>query len=198
MLLIDSADTGCSLDLSAPSKAAPKIILINIISKECIEIPEGGGLIGRGCDISPEIFSHKQVSDIHCRISIDGADCYIEDVGSSGKGSTNGTTLDGNDLAPRVPVKFYNNSTIGIADLAHLVFDAKIEYPATPVPESVSNESEIIMVLAIKCPECGTLYDADDNTKTIDECDNCGDRIWIRNEQPTLYPTNSPSANSPS
>jgi len=169
----------CGAELSSGSQAdvaagLPKITLINFTTKERIEIPPGGGIIGRNCDFAPEAFNHNWVSDVHCRIYVLENECYIEDVGSSGKGSTNGTKLNGNPLVPRQRFKFINGNTITIA---HLVFDVEIKY----AENNVVNNGEINIttetVWVIVCPVCGREYVVENESTVINECEVCEDRM---------------------
>lgn len=159
----------------AVSCGKPEITLVDIISKSAVEIPEEGCMIGRGCAIAPEIFNHKWVSDPHCRISLQGDECYIEDIGAEGVGSTNGTFLDGIKLAPRVATKFHDGSRIKIA---HLIFDVKIEYSQTQPEAGICVDSvKESLVWAIECPVCGTRYEVADASARKTECGRCHDSI---------------------
>lgn len=47
--------------------------------------------------------NYLNISGVHCEISLQGRRCTVMDVGSSGTGSTNGTYVDGERLAPSTP-----------------------------------------------------------------------------------------------
>jgi len=147
----------------------PKITLINVINQGVVEIPEDGGLIGRSCDIAPEIFNHKWVSDPHCRITLKDNQCYIEDIGGEGAGSTNGTFLDGIKLAPRIPTKLYDGTKIRIA---HLIFDGYVKYSEF---SDIPVEERLIWV--IECPGSGIRYEVSGANTKITECECCQDSI---------------------
>lgn len=153
----------------------PKISLINIISKSVVEIPEDGCMIGRDCDIASEIFNHKWVSASHCRISVKDNECYVEDVGAEGVGSTNGTSLDGIKLVPRIPTKFHDGSRLKVA---HLIFDVKVDYPKTQSEADVCVDSvEEGLIWVIECPVSGKRYVVEDALSRMTECECCHDSI---------------------
>lgn len=176
-----SSDKSCECEFcgvrfdNIVSGVNPKISLINNICNCVVEIPEDGCIISRGSEIAPEIFNHKWVSEPHCRILLKDHECYIEDVGSQGNGSTNGTFLDGIKLAPRIPTKFYNGSRINIA---HLIFDAKVEYPQTqPSTSGCCDSVEEKLIWVIVCKGCGKRYEVENASKRLKDCACCRDSI---------------------
>ena len=163
------------------SKAAsgtPTISFIRLSDKKVVKIPEGGAVLGRNCGIAPEVFNHEYVSESHCRVTVDNNCCCIEDVGSGGNGSTNGTFINGSQLPKRTPTRFDDGDSLRIA---HMVFDIKIEYPqAAPEPA-------IRLVWAIDCPVCDKRYVVKDGNVRISECDRCVD-IMDRQEISNVRP----------
>jgi len=133
-----------------------------------IELPKDGLLIGRTCCIAPELFNHTHVSETHCKISINDTDCDVEDIGSDGVGSTNGTFIDGVRLPKRVPTKIYDGSTLRIA---HLLFDVKVDYPTSCLTE----ENIELYTWVIVCKGCGKEYPVENKDVRIKECDRCVD-----------------------
>jgi hypothetical protein len=169
----DSALTceACGSDLAGntpKTSVTPKITLINEAG-DVLDVPEGGCLIGKECDFAPSIFNHKWVSDTHCKISVIDGECYIEDIGSDGVGSTNGTKLRGNLLPPRTKTKFHNGDKIKIA---HIMLDVKVEYPHTDISKNdeVENASENIQWV-IDCPACGWRYEVSGTDDRICLCE---------------------------
>jgi hypothetical protein len=164
---VECEDCGKKFETAAIYDGKPKITLI--IQSEQIELPENGALIGRECGIAPEIFNHTWVSASHCRIYIDGGECYIEDIGSNGNGSTNGTFINGIKLPKRTPTKFYDGNTITIA---HLAFDVRIEYPQqSQINEGPIKEIAERLIWVIECPVSGKRFEVEDSGSKITECD---------------------------
>ena len=151
------------------SCGAPQVTLTNALNGSIVQVPENGGLVGRGCGIAPNVFNHKWVSETHCRISIKDNQCFVEDIGSNGEGSANGTYIDGNRLPKRMPTKFYNGSTLKIA---HLLFDVKVEYPQIEQEEDVKEVAEEL-IWVIDCPACGKRFAVDGANSQKSECDRC-------------------------
>jgi predicted component of type VI protein secretion system len=146
----------------------PKVTLIR---NGCeLELPVDGLKIGRGCSIAPDIFNHNQVSETHCEITIDNTDCYVEDIGSSGAGSTNGTFIDGVAIPKRTPTKLYDGNTLGIATL---VFDVRLEHPQSLISEEPTEESSEKHIWAIVCPKCKAQYPVENQDTRIQECGKC-------------------------
>ena len=152
----------------------PKITFIGTIDGKVIEIPEDGAVIGRDCGIAPDVFNHKWVSESHCRVSIDRNNCYIEDVGSDGNGSTNGTFINGDKLPKRTPTKFYDGNKLKIA---HLLFDIKIEYPQSVLADEPIEEPAEQLVWAIECPVSGKRFEVESPDAKIAKCDCCDDEM---------------------
>ena len=162
------------VDSDSPS-GKPKISLKNIVSDVSVEVPEVGCLIGRGYDFAPEMFNHKWVSEPHCKISIVDNDCIIEDIGSEGVGSTNGTFLNGDRLPARTPTKFYDGSKIMIA---HIMFDVTVEYPYKSCESEENGHDEgVPFKWVIDCPVSGKRFDVENSTSHITECDCCTDPV---------------------
>jgi pSer/pThr/pTyr-binding forkhead associated (FHA) protein len=160
------------------SRGRPTITLLlkSSTTARRIVIPEGGGIIGRNYYIAPEIFNHKWVSELHCRISVIDDECYIEDIGSDGMGSTNGTFINGNKLPPTVPVKFYDGDELNIAK--YLLFNVKVEYPQIEMSDDSGDvETPEKLMWIVVCPVCGTEYTAESEDKGRDECEVCPDSM---------------------
>lgn len=102
------------------AKAPVKKPVIHYILKaedgKQIEITNGG-IIGRYGEIEADYFSQNPyISGEHAKIYKDGNDYYIEDLGS-----TNGTTVNGAKLFPKLRKRLENNYQICLANLT-LVF----------------------------------------------------------------------------
>ena len=160
----------CGAALEADSLCRKPTVTLVSINGPAIELPEDGALIGRGCSLAPNLFDHNWVSETHCRISIDGGDCYIEDIGSDGNGSTNGTFINGDKIPKRTRVKFYHGNTLSIA---HLHFDIRVEYPQSHTEEETVVEERLVWV--IECPVSGKRFEVEDSDSRIKECDCCVD-----------------------
>lgn len=60
------------------------------------------------------VFTDKSVSRQHATIMCAKHRCGIEDVGTEGKGSTNGTAVNGKNLAPRQPFALRKGDVISL------------------------------------------------------------------------------------
>ncbi|MCL2200661.1 MAG: FHA domain-containing protein [Oscillospiraceae bacterium] len=168
-------ECGAVLRTDVAALGAPCITLISIIDKTPIILPGNGAVLGRSCGIAPELFNHKWVSESHCRVSVDGSDCYIEDIGSDGNGSTNGTFLNGDKLPKRTSVKFFSGNKLKIA---HLMFDIKVEYPQSEeAGPATSAEEQEILTWVIECPVSGRRYEVDGSSYKIEQCGCCEDLV---------------------
>jgi len=80
-------------------------------SRQTLEIPENGLLIGRGsnCDLC---LADEFVSENHCKIFFENEDLFIED-----QGSTNGTFIDGNQVEKKTSLKQGQRVQIGITEM---------------------------------------------------------------------------------
>ena len=72
--------------------------------------------IGRDPEANDVVLSSKRVSSVHCRIVRSQHRFELLDWGSSPRGSTNGTRLNGRLLKPREPVPLAHGDKIEIAD----------------------------------------------------------------------------------
>ena len=163
----------------------PKMTLIKKVGGALIEIPENGGIIGRGYNIAPEVFGHMEVSELHCEISNEGNIFLIEDIGSGGNGSTNGTFLNGEKLLPRKKFTLNNGDVLGISE--SLWFDVKIEYPQKDCSAEAADTPVEKLIWVIKCPRTGTEYEVADSNARITECTCCDrdrDKKRIAEEKP--------------
>jgi hypothetical protein len=154
----------------------PKVTLKAVVTGGLLEIPAGGCLIGRGSSFASELFNHKWVSDPHCKISLAEGACLIEDIGSEGMGSTNGTFLNGDRLPPRTPVRLADGGKIRIA---HLMFDVMIEASPENCPAGPEGGGggEALLTWVIDCPVCGKRFSVEDGAGRVLECDACGDPV---------------------
>jgi hypothetical protein len=165
---------GAKFEPAPTAVGKPKITLVSVIDGNHVAIPENGALIGRGGDIAPEIFEHKWVSENHCRITVDGNDCFVEDIGSEGNGSTNGTFIDGIKLPKRTPTKLYGGSKLKIA---HLLFDVKVELPQSPVVEETAETAIEQLIWVIECPVSAKRFEVENSDAKIQECACCVDTV---------------------
>ena len=84
-------------------------------SRQTVQIPENGLLIGRSsdCDLRlPDEF----ISAKHCKIFFENEELFIED-----QGSTNGTFIDGIQVEKRSPLEQGQKVQIGITELKIVV-----------------------------------------------------------------------------
>jgi hypothetical protein len=153
-------ECGTMFEITTESTGKLKITLISSVDGAIVEIPEEGALIGRGRDIAPVIFNHKWVSEYHCRITTGDNGCYIEDVGSEGTGSSNGTYVNAERLPPGAPTRLQNEDTL---EIAHLRFCVKIE----------CREEEPQLMWVVRCKKSGVEYEVVDETSRVLNCD-CG------------------------
>ncbi len=164
----------CGTEFEDVVLETPAVIFTELISGERIEIPTEGAVIGRSGGIGANVFHHKWVSDPHCRITIDGGECFIEDIGGDGCGSTNGTFLNGERLPPRLITKCKNKDTVKVA---HIMLDVGITYPerdsGTEPEAPAEDEAEVKWVM--ECPVCGTRYDVESGTVRMAQCGVCTD-----------------------
>ena len=146
-------------------QGTPQITLTHLESGNTVSIPECGGILGRGRGIAPEIFSDKRVSETHCGITITNSECFIEDIGSNGDGTVNGTYIDNVKLPKRTRIKFHNGSKLRIA---HLLFDVKVEY--SPSEDEAGDHKRVEVIWVIECPVSGARYLVDGPGSRISEC----------------------------
>lgn len=150
----------------------PKLFLVKKLGGIQVEIPESGGMIGRGYNIAPEVFGHTEVSELHCEITFDGSNYFIEDIGTGGFGSTNGTFLNGEKLVPRRKYVLNDTDVLGISEA--LWFDVKIESPFSG--ETEEDGDDVVNVnqeLFIICPKCQYEHKAKDASDKIVKCEKC-------------------------
>jgi len=80
-------------------------------SRQTVQIPENGLLIGRSSDcylcLADEFISAK-----HCRIFLENEELFIEDLGS-----TNGTFIDGIQVGKKSSLESGQKVQIGITEL---------------------------------------------------------------------------------
>ncbi len=67
------------------------------------------------------VFADKSVSRQHATIVCAQHRCAIEDVGTEGKGSTNGTAVNGKSLAPRQPFALRKGDVISLGPDAQVL-----------------------------------------------------------------------------
>ena len=145
-------------------------------------------MIGREGGFAPHVFGHEWVSSMHCRLTADGGDFYVEDIGSEGNGSTNGTFIDGNRLPARTPVKIHNGSRLMIA---HLMFDVRVLLPQAASTDAAGNfasvegadhragvgEDAVDMIWVIECPSSGERHVVEGASARIRTCTCCADAM---------------------
>jgi len=86
-------------------------ILYPEASRQTVQIPENGLLIGRSpdCDLS---LTDEFISAKHCKIFFENDELFIED-----QGSTNGTFIDGVQVEKRSPLEQGQKVQIGVTEL---------------------------------------------------------------------------------
>ena len=149
---------GTLFEKEKDSMGIPKISLILSDDDAIIEIPEGGMIIGRGSDIAQEVFNHKYVSEYHCKIIVNESGCYVEDIGSEGNGSCNGTYVNSERLPPNTLAKLKNGDSL---EIAHLKFNIKIE--------DIEKEPQLKYIVI--CEYGKKEHDVKDKSDRISECD---------------------------
>lgn len=108
----------------APQNVGDKIKLVSQIHNITIEVKDGD-IIGSKNGAFADVFGRfKFVSSTHCKFIKTAAGWHIQDVGSNGMGSTNGTYYNGSQLAPNVLYPILSNTTVRIADIElHITYD---------------------------------------------------------------------------
>jgi hypothetical protein len=102
-------------------------------------IPLGVTVIGRGADAGL-ILNDRRVSNPHARLDCDSTQCSITDLAS-----TNGTRLNGQELAPNVPTVIPDQAEIRIVGF-YLFFRQIKAVEPTPIPVEVEEPQPVALV----------------------------------------------------
>jgi hypothetical protein len=136
-----------SLSPKTVNSLIPLLKLVNHREKIDIEINDGD-IIGSSTGEHVEVFcKYKQVSGIHARFVFDKDNGWmVTDIGSAGKGSTNGTAVNSlpvwqnvSKLISNKPVKVLNNSFLLIANIE---FEVKVILPKQLTPNTTQPETQ--------------------------------------------------------
>ena len=139
------------------------------MDRKAIAIPLDGCVIGRSSSLGDGIFDHKWVSDPHCRLFVQDGVLFVEDIGDSLQGSTNGTSINGDERIPKnTPTPLAHRDRLTIA---HLKFDIEVKTSQVQSPDVI--EEKLIWVVV--CPECTKWHKVDDSSGRITNCDGCKD-----------------------
>jgi hypothetical protein len=139
-----------------------------------IEISLDGCIIGRSSTLGDGVFNHKWVSDPHCRLFIQDGILFVEDIGDSQEGSTNGTSINGEErIAKKTPHPLADKDRLTIA---HLKFDVEIKNMQVQNPDII----EETLIWTVICPECGKWHEVADSSKRISNCDGCDDQSYAK------------------
>ncbi|KLN63063.1 type VI secretion system-associated FHA domain protein [Vibrio sp. VPAP30] len=104
-----------------------------------IEMPEGGGSIGRAAGCTLSLADHNRfISGTHCLVSVYGDTHYISDV------STNGIMVNGNKILKNQPVSICNGDVISLGQyeigVSLELVTTNQDIAADIAPERVSND----------------------------------------------------------
>jgi hypothetical protein len=152
------------------------IALIDM-NRKSIEIPLSGCVISRTSALGDSIFNHKWISDPHCRLFIRDSILFVEDIGDSLEGSTNGTSINGEERIPKdTPTPLADKDRLVIA---HLKFDVEIKYALVQNPV-VSASIEETLIWVVVCPECTKWHKVSAPSERVANCVGCHDPDYAK------------------
>lgn len=163
------------------TSGTPVLVLTELRKKKRIEIDREVIIDREASDIEPEFFREDRfVSSPHCRITCEGGEWKIEDMGSLNK-----TAVNKVEIPPFFPTNIHDGNYIRIADL---LFQAGIR-PAQTEPMKTEVPRSENKVWAIRCHICGTYYEVDGPEARLSECrgpcrDDEFDRFEIAEDMP--------------
>jgi pSer/pThr/pTyr-binding forkhead associated (FHA) protein len=151
-----------------------------------VELPRGDTVVGRDVNCSLR-FNDGAISRRHMRITREGDDVFLEDMGS-----TNGTELNGTIIEGRTQLSDRDTIRVGEHYLQVRFTDDDADQPSTRRLAKLADLGGIKKTVRAprlppsrqRCPRCGMAISASDR-----ECANCG-YTWagFRAGTPTLRP----------